>query len=337
MREFDKALLSLLKTEMTGETKLRTDPDERSSYMRSIEKGSASPSPYRQLHNPVSIGRQPRYVEFPEHRDFMLQVCHMVSGSAKIHINGQDMVLEAGDFFIPNQYTPYSRDALGEDDIMVSFMIKPQFIEEAITKLHGDTILSSFLMDYLKKNIIWNNYLHFSGIEDISVQNTVESMLHVAFPYINEEIIGTGITSESELIKTMMMTLLALLSRNLDTIRTDGPLDYDEVIGAAVESYITNEYSTASLAELSAMVNQSESSLSRQIKRIFGMTFKELLLKRRFERAKVLLSQTNLPIADIAFAVGYENTSYFYRKFKEIYNESPREYRGIKDMDKALA
>ncbi|MBQ6148386.1 MAG: helix-turn-helix domain-containing protein, partial [Oscillospiraceae bacterium] len=40
-----------------------------------------------------------------------------------------------------------------------------------------------------------------------------------------------------------------------------------------------------------------------------------------------LLSNTALPIADIALSVGYENTSYFHRIFRETYGMSPRDMR----------
>ena len=330
MREFDQKLLNILKTEMPGEKRLREDLKERNRYMENIGKGSGNPAIYAGLKNPVSVGRQPRYVEWPVHRNYMLQINYMVSGETVVHINNTEVCLKEGDFFIPNQYTEFSRDILNENDIMVSFLVKPGFVEEVCTKIREDTVLSAFFMDCLKKNIIWNRYLHFSGIDDLCVLNQVETILQVAFPYVNEENIGTGVTGESELLKTMMMTLLALLSRNLDTISTDGVMDYDDILKDAVEKYIRNEYSSASLQELSGMVNQSESVLSRQIKRIFGCTFKDLLVKSRFERAKVLLAQTDLPIADIAVAVGYENTSFFYRRFRKLYGKSPKEYRNQK-------
>ena len=75
------------------------------------------------------------------------------------------------------------------------------------------------------------------------------------------------------------------------------------------------------------LVHMSESSLSRQIKELFGYNFKDLLLQQRFERAKRLLEQTDLPIADIAQTVGYENTSFFYRRFRELYGISPKSFR----------
>ena len=45
------------------------------------------------------------------------------------------------------------------------------------------------------------------------------------------------------------------------------------------------------------------------------------------EKAAALLSGTKLSVSDIIMAVGYENTSYFYRAFSEMYGVTPREYR----------
>ena len=52
-----------------------------------------------------------------------------------------------------------------------------------------------------------------------------------------------------------------------------------------------------------------------------------MLQEKRLKAACALLRQTDLPVSDIAAAVGYENSSYFYRRFREIYRMSPKEFR----------
>jgi AraC-like DNA-binding protein len=47
-------------------------------------------------------------------------------------------------------------------------------------------------------------------------------------------------------------------------------------------------------------------------------------------QAAYLLTNSTLPVADIIESVGYDNTSYFYRKFKEWYGMGPKEYRAGK-------
>ena len=327
MNGFDQELLRILRTDMEGENRLRTDENARRQYIEEMKQMSGKPNAYNRAFHRVAVGRHVRYVDMPEHRTSLIEIYYMVSGQTNVHVCNKELVLKEGDFFIPNQYTTHSHSALNENDILVSFIVKPQFIEEVCTKRKEDSVLTGFLMDTLRKNIVWNQYLHFSQIEDLALRDIVEAILHVAFPYMNEEIMGTGVSDGSDLLEAMTGTMLSLLSRNINTAKTDAPKTQEETIKETVETYVRNDYNTASLQELSAMVNQSESSLSRQIKKIFGCTFKELLMKMRFERALVLLSQTNLPIADIALALGYENTSFFYRRFREIYGVSPKEYR----------
>ena len=75
------------------------------------------------------------------------------------------------------------------------------------------------------------------------------------------------------------------------------------------------------------MLNQSISGMSRLIRQKTGHTYKELLQRRRFRKAVELLMETELPVNDVVAAVGYENNSYFYRKFRERYEMTPNEYR----------
>ena len=63
------------------------------------------------------------------------------------------------------------------------------------------------------------------------------------------------------------------------------------------------------------------------IKENTGSTFKELLQQKRLNQATQLLCETRLSVSDIISAVGYDNTSYFYRIFKERYELTPNQYR----------
>ena len=152
-------------------------------------------------------------------------------------------------------------------------------------------------------------------------------MLYAAFPHLDNDNITCGSAPEPQLTAYLLTALFVSLSRNLESLSEDSQANYDEMIRQTVRNYIGTQYKTASLKDLANSMNQSESTLSRHVKRIFGFTFKELLLRMRFERAVKLLEQTDLPVSSIAEAVGYENTSFFYRRFREIYGNSPKDYR----------
>ena len=74
-------------------------------------------------------------------------------------------------------------------------------------------------------------------------------------------------------------------------------------------------------------------ALSKLIKQKTGYNFQELLQRKRFQMAVLLLCDTKLSIEEIALDVGYENQSYFFRQFKKRYGMTPHKYRkeNIKD------
>lgn len=327
MKPVDPELLAILKTETKLEHELRTSESARKRYMEEAAENSGRPDPYAPLKDPVSVGRPIRYVDWPPHRNYLIEILCVLSGTCEVKIEDRVLRLQRGDIFIPNQYTVFSRKALGEDDILVSFIVKPRFLEELCMQLKTGTLLSDFMLDTLRKEVSWNRYLHFTGLDDIAVADLIETIAYAAFPYLDDDNITCGSVPEPQLTAYLLMALFMSLSRNLAALSSESPANYDEMIRQSVRSYIGTEYRTASLKELASMVNQSESALSREIKRLFGFTFRELLLRKRFERAVRLLEQTDLPVSGIADAVGYENTSFFYRRFRSIYGLSPRDYR----------
>ena len=58
-----------------------------------------------------------------------------------------------------------------------------------------------------------------------------------------------------------------------------------------------------------------------------GKTIIEYVTDLRTAYAATLLSATELSVITIASKVGYDNQSFFARKFKNKYNVSPIEYR----------
>ena len=60
---------------------------------------------------------------------------------------------------------------------------------------------------------------------------------------------------------------------------------------------------------------------------MFGKPFRLLLQEYRLKAAEELLRSSRLPVEEVIRAVGYENTSHFYRAFQELYGETPHKYR----------
>ena len=81
---------------------------------------------------------------------------------------------------------------------------------------------------------------------------------------------------------------------------------------------------------LSAQIKQlklSSAHVSRIFKSNFGQTPIEYIIQKRLQLAARTLSRTDDKIIDVAFDCGFENLSYFYRRFKMQYGSTPVAYR----------
>lgn len=100
--------------------------------------------------------------------------------------------------------------------------------------------------------------------------------------------------------------------------------------------YQTTAYIKENLAEKLTLedaaehVSLSKSYFCRILKDELGYTFTEYVNHLRVERAKLYLSDSTMSIADIAYAVGFDDQSYFTRIFKKLTNVSPGQYRKSK-------
>ncbi|MHB0939859.1 MAG: AraC family transcriptional regulator [Armatimonadota bacterium] len=83
------------------------------------------------------------------------------------------------------------------------------------------------------------------------------------------------------------------------------------------------------LPEVAEQFHISSFALCREFKKYAGMGFKQYLLHRRVMQAKVLLEETEMKIAAIATAVGFDDLSSFNRAFKALVGVTPSDYRKI--------
>lgn len=74
-------------------------------------------------------------------------------------------------------------------------------------------------------------------------------------------------------------------------------------------------------------VNYSRSYFSHFFKKKTGMSLPQYINTLRVERAKELLRQTDLKVAEIANSIGYSDAFYFSRIFKQLTGQSPQQYK----------
>lgn len=89
-----------------------------------------------------------------------------------------------------------------------------------------------------------------------------------------------------------------------------------------------NIYSPLSIMELSKQANMSKSKFFNLFKNSFGMTPNEFIIQEKIEEAKkIILRYPKKSITAIAYQLGYSDTSYFCKQFKNQIGSSPNTFR----------
>jgi AraC family transcriptional regulator len=82
-----------------------------------------------------------------------------------------------------------------------------------------------------------------------------------------------------------------------------------------------------SLAELASTINISPTYFASLFKQVMGISPHQYVIQQRVERAKLMLSKTDLAIADIALQVGFSSQSHLTQQFKRFTGITPKQVR----------
>ena len=269
----------------------------------------------------IDIRPHTRFVHFPKHRHNYIEIIYMCSGSTTHIINDSTkIVLETGDLLFLNQNATQEIFPASKNDIAVNFIILPEFFNRAFVMLDEENALRDFLVGSLKHNKSMVDYIHFHVKEILPVQNLMENMI---WSLVNKQ------SNKHNINQTTMGLLFLQLLNYTDKINLNDPAQHDQNLVFTSLKYIEENFKGGTLEELSARVKEPPYYISKLIKKHTGNTFKTLLQNKKLSQSAYLLTATKLPVEQIIRHVGYENTSYFHRIFREHYRMTPKEYRSV--------
>ena len=81
------------------------------------------------------------------------------------------------------------------------------------------------------------------------------------------------------------------------------------------------------LEDIAQMLGMSQFYFSHLFRRSMGMAPYQYVIQKRVERAKQLLRQRDLSIADIALECGFAHQSHLAKYFKQHIGVTPHKYR----------
>lgn len=211
-----------------------------------------------------------------------------------------------------------------------SFNKEIEYLNKIIIEKNEDKTL-----EYIEK-IFKNEELAPEDIYDLSIKillliDKISEDFRLSKNYKDETLSSVIVSiydaSTIDRIKEIITNQVIELSKVMNT----NIVKYTPIVQQVV-NYIDERYfEEVSLKTLSQKYNINSSYLGQIFTKEVGYSFSEYLNKIKNMKAKELILNTNMKINDIAKEVGYYETSYFYRKFKEFYGVSPATLREFKN------
>lgn len=90
------------------------------------------------------------------------------------------------------------------------------------------------------------------------------------------------------------------------------------------KNFDKNDFCQEDIANLSGI---TDSHFRRVFKKVYGVAPSKYINTLRLNKAKVMLSDTDISIEELSYQCGYNNYSYFVRAFKTSFGLTPSEYR----------
>ncbi len=129
--------------------------------------------------------------------------------------------------------------------------------------------------------------------------------------------------------KVMELFLLAMEKLAAHPVwRTITLSAYDvERIHEAKNLMLSHMDNPVTLISLAHKVGTNDFKLKKGFKQLFGTTVFTYLLQARMERAEQLLTDTKMPVTEIAFTIGYQTIGSFTSAFKKYFGYPPTKIR----------
>lgn len=163
------------------------------------------------------------------------------------------------------------------------------------------------------------------AIMNISDPKIMDLICYCAKELNNEELYPYAGNLFGSTIRLLNLILTLLRNNNMSVDNEN--IDSDKKLGNILAYVNSNYMNECKVPELARKFYISTRQLQEKFKKFTGRTISDYIICKRIECAQLLLNKSTQSIQEIAFDSGFNDFSYFSKKFREITGVTPREYR----------
>ncbi len=266
---------------------------------------------------PLCVFRMP-FVEWGrgEHSHNFHEIMVVIGGMAIHHMAGKDQVISMGDLFVVPPGQIHSYDVLENSGVQVVNVLfdmeKMKIDPRDLDQLPGFHALFSIVTTER-----YEPHLKLEAKDLAFVHAIIEEMEQ------EQEEMAPGYQFYCG---AKFRELIVFLSRRYSHVATPAGKHYMK-LGSLVGYMEKNLGEELRFEDLAKIAHMSPTSLRRAFGDAFGCSPMAYMQKLRVEKAMLLLADPAKSISDVAFSVGFNDSGYFARVFKQEIGESPKVFR----------
>lgn len=196
--------------------------------------------------------------------------------------------------------------------------------------LHPD-----FLLSYpLAKKIRQYGFFSYSADEALKVSESEKNTLFSVFSIIDEELKSRMDDFSQDVVISQLELLLNYSSRyykrqfiTYKAVNDHLIEKFEKVLDLYFNSDEELQNGIPTVQNIADQLNVSASYLSDLLRSLTGLNTQQHIHNRFVEKAKEILSTTDLSVSEIAYHMGFEYPQSFTRLFKSKTNQTPLEFR----------
>lgn len=245
-----------------------------------------------------------------------MEIIEVVSGGVSIQIGTERLEAERGDFVYIPPTLVFRVDALTERAAVRGIVFDSAILEANMENF--DTEI--FYMFYLQSK---NKIIPFKSGHP--VYSTLEKYMRESY----DEYVAKDVCYNLPIRANIYLMMTALLRYYCGSRDESDRMVYHNVMRLRpVIEYIAEHYCEKIYIEsLADMINVSPDYFTKMFKESIGRTPIEYINGMRINEAMRLLFETEEPLSEIAERIGFCNSNYFHKIFKQYMDVSPLAYR----------
>ena len=253
------------------------------------------------------------YRSYAPHKHGALEVCIPIENEYKYVVAGKPYNLAPGDIFFMPSETVHEVECENEGCRFI-YLFAIDFLQHLFD--------FSFLTDFLKEPRVVNE----------STYPGVYGKIYELFMGINDQyFLYENMVLEMPIYSRLLniFSLLVTTNPQFNPVRIEDSRSASKYVKfKSLINHINAHFMDEITLEWAAdFVGFSKYHFTRLFKEYTDVTFYEFLLHRRMQAARVLLTDTDKTVTEIAFQAGFNNLTSFTRSFKNATGMTPSQFR----------